>query len=120
MNLSKCRHWNKARINRIARKQQLEIRLILLCCAWLVLCLFSATLPAALVVVDDSNRTIRLPRAAQRIVSLAPHVTELLYEIGAGEHIVGTESRHDALPYPRQRSSDNRAVDGLTPIMIVG
>ncbi len=34
-------------------------------------------------------------RAAVRIISLAPHITEILFEIGAGEQIVGTVSYSD-------------------------
>lgn len=41
-------------------------------------------------VIDDTRRTIRLEQPAQRIISLAPHTTELLFEIGAGDKIIGT------------------------------
>ncbi len=49
-----------------------------------------AGMPAqALSVTDDSGATVRLERPAQRIVSLAPHATELLFAVGAGGRIVG-------------------------------
>ena len=38
---------------------------------------------------DDSGATLTLPRPAQRIVSLAPHLTELLFAAGAGASVVG-------------------------------
>lgn len=38
---------------------------------------------------DDHARVVTLPRPAQRILSLAPHVTELLFAAGAGGKIVG-------------------------------
>lgn len=38
---------------------------------------------------DDTGHTITLAAPAQRIVSLAPHATELLYAAGAGEHVIG-------------------------------
>lgn len=60
---------------------------------------------AAVVVTDDSGRTIHLAQPAQRIVSLAPHITELLYEIGAGERIVGTVEFSD---YPPQAKTLRR------------
>ncbi|WP_207062931.1 cobalamin-binding protein [Motiliproteus sp. SC1-56] len=42
--------------------------------------------------IDDLGRTITLPAPAQRIVSLAPNITELLFSAGAGERLVGTVS----------------------------
>jgi iron complex transport system substrate-binding protein len=39
--------------------------------------------------VDDAGREVSFPRPVQRIVSLAPHVTELLYAAGAGDKVVG-------------------------------
>ena len=40
---------------------------------------------------DDWQRTIRLPRAPRRIVSLAPHATELLFAAGAGAQVVAAD-----------------------------
>lgn len=39
---------------------------------------------------DDTGQTFRLSRPAQRIVALAPHITEVLFSAGAGAQIVGT------------------------------
>ncbi len=44
---------------------------------------------AGVAVVDDVGREVSLERPAQRIVSLAPHATELLFAAGAGESVVG-------------------------------
>ncbi len=61
-----------------------------------------ATLPAApLAVMDDAGRTVRLAAPAQRIVSLAPHLTEVLFAIGAGDRIVGTVAHSDYPPAAR-------------------
>ena len=49
----------------------------------------------ALTLVDDGGATVTLRAPAQRIVSLAPHVTELLYAAGAGGHVVGTVAYSD-------------------------
>jgi iron complex transport system substrate-binding protein len=46
-----------------------------------------------LTVKDNLNRTVVLPRAPQRIVSLAPKNTELLFAIGAGAQVVGVTSQ---------------------------
>jgi len=50
---------------------------------------------AGIRVIDDHDRTVVLERPAQRIVSLAPHVTELLFAAGAGERIVGAVDYSD-------------------------
>jgi iron complex transport system substrate-binding protein len=44
---------------------------------------------ADVVVTDDAGRHVHLRAPAQRIVSLAPHATELLFAVGAGEQLVG-------------------------------
>jgi len=54
------------------------------------LALGSAALAAEIRLTDDGGRSVRLKQPAQRIVSLTPHMTELLFAAGAGEHIVGT------------------------------
>jgi iron complex transport system substrate-binding protein len=46
-------------------------------------------------VVDDGAHAVRLTAAAQRIVSLAPHITELLYAAGAGHTVVGISAWSD-------------------------
>lgn len=46
-------------------------------------------------VVDDTQRQLCLAAPAQRIVSLSPGATELLFDAGAGEQIVGTVSFSD-------------------------
>lgn len=51
------------------------------------LCCISAR--ADIRVVDDNGHSVVLGAPARRIVSLAPHVTELLYAAGAGGKIVG-------------------------------
>lgn len=63
-----------------------------------VLSLFAA-LPllahADISVQDDSNHTVTLAAPAQRIISLAPHATEILYAAGAGDHVVGVSEFSD-------------------------
>src|SRR3989338_1270633 len=46
-------------------------------------------------VPDDTGQQVRLKQPAQRIVTLAPHATELLFAIGAGKRIVGTVEYSD-------------------------
>jgi iron complex transport system substrate-binding protein len=56
-----------------------------------LLALAACVVPTAFAVTvkDDSGASITLPRPAQRIVSLAPHLTELLFAAGAGDRVVG-------------------------------
>ena len=60
-----------------------RLLLLLLCFSW----------PAfsAIVVVDDNGQEVRLDQPTQRVVSLAPNITEVLFHIGAGEQIVGAD-----------------------------
>ncbi|WP_404991724.1 cobalamin-binding protein [Cupriavidus pauculus] len=81
---------------------------------------------AAVSVVDDAGETVTLAQPARRIVSLAPHVTELIYAAGGGERIVGTVSYSDYPPQARDipRVGDNKALDleriaALKPDLIV-
>jgi len=53
-------------------------------------------------VVDDTGATVSLDKPAQRIVSLAPHTTEMLFAVGAGENIVGAVDYSD---YPEAAKS---------------
>ncbi len=48
--------------------------------------------------VDDADRTIELSRSPTRIVSLAPHATELLFAVGAGERVVAVDPYSDEPP----------------------
>ena len=64
-----------------------------------VLALLScAAADAAITVQDDLGQSVALAQPAQRIVSLAPHVTELLYAAGAGARLVGVSNHSDYPP----------------------
>ncbi|HTJ97561.1 MAG TPA: cobalamin-binding protein [Rhodocyclaceae bacterium] len=53
-----------------------------------LLCCQSAR--ADIVLRDDTQAEVRLQAPAKRIISLAPHITELVYAAGAGDKLVGT------------------------------
>jgi len=81
---------------------------------------------AAISVVDDAGQTVTLAQPARRVVSLAPHVTELIFAAGGGDRIVGTVSYSDYPPQARNipRVGDNKALDleriaALKPDLIV-
>ena len=75
---------------------------------------------------DDYGRPVALPVPAQRIVSLAPHLTELLYAAGAGERVVGVVEHSDFPPQAAQlpRVGSEAAIDlealiALRPDLVV-
>ncbi len=53
----------------------------------------------AVEVVDDNGDKLKLADVAQRIISLSPNTTEILFHIGAGEKIVGADEYSN---YPKQ------------------
>lgn len=85
-----------------------------------------APLRAEVVATDDIGRELRLAQPARRIVSLAPHITELLFAAGAGERVVGAVAYSD---YPEAARSlprvggygniDMEAVAALQPDLVV-
>ena len=81
---------------------------------------------AELVFKDDSGQEVRLKAPARRIVTLAPHATELLYAAGAGDRLVGTVEYSDYPPaakkVPRIGSYerfDLEAISTLKPDLII-
>ena len=74
------------------------LRTQLACIALLV----SGAASAAITVVDDDGKAVVVQKSAQRIISMAPHVTELLFAAGGGARIVGTIAFSD---YPEAAKS---------------
>lgn len=64
------------------------------CLALLLLC-WLATARAEISAIDDANHTLRLARPAQRILSLSPHATELLFAAGAGDRVIAVVEYSD-------------------------
>ncbi|SOZ35825.1 Iron complex transport system substrate-binding protein [Cupriavidus neocaledonicus] len=97
-------------------------------CPVIAAALLLAALPATATVsvIDDAGQTVTLAQPARRVVSLAPHVTEMLFAAGAGDRIVGTVNYSDYPPQARAiaRVGDNKALDleriaALRPDLIV-
>lgn len=63
-------------------------------------------------VVDETGRTIRLPQAIGRIVSLAPSLTETLYALGLQDRLVGDT---DYCDYPPEAQRKPKVGGGLNP-----
>jgi len=68
----------------------------------LILLAACGTALAEVAVTDDDGKRVRLDRPAQRIVSLSPHATELLYAAGAGSRLVAAVEYSDYPAAARQ------------------
>lgn len=96
-------------------------------CVFVLCALTSLMAHAEIVVTDVSGTTIRLAAPARRIVSLAPHITELLYAAGAGDRVVGNVEYGDFPPAARSLPKvggytrlDLEAIVALKPDLIMG
>ncbi|MDO9025607.1 cobalamin-binding protein [Zwartia sp.] len=63
-------------------------------------------------VTDDQGHQVRLTAPAQRVITLSPHATELVFAAGGGERIVATVNASDFPPAARTLP---RIGDGLSP-----
>lgn len=96
----------------------------LLACGWLLLC--GVAQAASITATDDAGRTVTLAAPARRIISLAPHATELLYASGAGAQVVATVRYADfpeaarALPRVGDANQlDLERIAGMKPDLVV-
>ncbi|MDG1495810.1 MAG: cobalamin-binding protein [Porticoccaceae bacterium] len=64
----------------------------------LVLSFTSLSLRAEVMVNDDLGNPVYLDQPASRIVSLAPHLTEIVFAAGAGDRLIGVVSYSDYPP----------------------
>lgn len=93
---------------------------------WLAVMAFTSTATAEIRLVDDTGREIRLAQPAQRIVSLAPHATELLFAAGAGNRVIAAVAYSD-FPPPAARlpqvgsghSLDLEAIVAASPDLVI-
>jgi iron complex transport system substrate-binding protein len=88
--------------------------------------LFFSMVVHAVEVQDDSGKTIQLAKPATRIITLAPNLTELVFDLGAGDRVVATVQFSDypeaAKKIPRLGSSGSlnlEAVLGYHPDLVL-
>jgi len=84
------------------------------------------TASLAIEVIDDARRTVVLDQPAQKIISLSPHITELIYSAGAGDKLIGVDeySNHPQAAKSIARIGDANHLDiekilSLQPDLIV-
>jgi len=86
-------------------KKTLAITGLLLFC--LTLGLLRTETAQALQFTDDAGREVTLSHPPQRVVSLVPSLTEIIFALGAGDHLKGVTS-HSTMP----AAVSNKAVVG--------
>jgi iron complex transport system substrate-binding protein len=91
-----------------------------------VLLLAGAAAAVEIRLSDDAGRSVSLKQPARRIISLTPHMTELLFAAGAGAHVVGTVAYSNYPPEAQRiaRIGDSAQLDlerivALKPDLVV-
>ena len=81
--------------------------------------------PAATTIKDDLQRDVAVPARIQRIVTLAPNLTEMVFAIGAGERVVGVDdssnfpSEAKALPKVGGMQPNIEKIAALKPDLVI-
>ncbi|MCX9155959.1 cobalamin-binding protein [Niveibacterium sp. 24ML] len=89
--------------------------------------LCTEALAAPVSVIDDTGLRVTLPASARRVISLAPHATELLFAAGAGAKVIAATAYSDFPPaaekLPRvggYHALDLERIIALKPDLVVG
>lgn len=61
---------------------------------------------------DDAGRNVTLPARVERVITLAPNLTEIVFAIGAGDRLVGNTTYCD---YPAEAKNVAKVGDTLHP-----
>ena len=71
----------------------------------------SSASPAYREVTDETGRTVRIPQPVNRIVSLAPSLTETVYALGLQDHLVGDTDYCDYPPDAQKKTKVGGAIN---------
>jgi iron complex transport system substrate-binding protein len=96
-----------------------HLRSSALICGFIVFLATSST-AASISMRDDLDRPVELKQAAQRIVTLAPFLTELVFAAGAGERVVGVSAYSDYPPeakrLPQVGTAAGFSIEGIAAL----
>lgn len=88
----------------------------LVAAVWLLVVGFSSLVgagePDTRTVVDETGRRVRVPERIERVVSLAPNLTEIVYALGEEARLVGVTNQCDFPPAARAKP---RVGDVISP-----
>jgi ABC-type Fe3+-hydroxamate transport system substrate-binding protein len=90
--------------------------LVLICVSLACACNSGRTVPqtptATREITDDAGRRVALPARVDRVISLAPSLTEIVFAVGGGDRLAGNTSYCD---YPAEAKTIPKVGDSLQP-----
>lgn len=94
---------------------------------WVTVLLFLVASAPARQVIDQTGRSVNVPERPQRLISLAPSITETIYALGLGGRLVGNTDYCDYPPEAKQKprvgsvlNPNLERIVALKPDLVIG